>query len=82
MDELENVNHGVLCDALVEVSGTQILFCWIGLKQLAHKHVKHSLVFALTPGIPGGGGGIQPPPLPILYENRPTRIGLKNGLSV
>ena len=31
-DELENVNHGVLCAALVEVSGTQIIFHWIGLK--------------------------------------------------
>ena len=30
--ELENVKHGVLRDALVEVSETQILFHWIGLK--------------------------------------------------
>ena len=32
-DELEYVNHGVLRDTLVEVSGTQILFQWIGLKK-------------------------------------------------
>ena len=46
--ELENVNHGVLRDALVEVSGAQILLHWIGLKKLAYK-----LVFALTSEIPG-----------------------------
>ena len=31
--ELKSVKHGVLRDALVEVSGTQILFHWIGLKK-------------------------------------------------
>ena len=31
-DELKNVNHVVLRGALVEVSGIQILFHWIGLK--------------------------------------------------
>ena len=36
--ELQNVKHGVLRDALVEVSGTQKLFHWIGLKKLVHKH--------------------------------------------
>ena len=54
-NEVENVNHGVLRDALVEVSGTQILFHWIGLKKLAYKNVKHSLICAFTPEIPGGG---------------------------
>ena len=33
-DDLDNVNHGVLCDALVEVSETKILFHWIGLKKV------------------------------------------------
>ena len=52
-DELENVSHGVLRDALAEeVSGTQILLPWIGLKKLACKHVKHGLVCALTYDIP------------------------------
>ena len=32
-DELENVKRGILRDAIVEVSGTQILFHWIGLKK-------------------------------------------------
>ena len=36
-DKLKNVNHGVLRDALVEVSGTPILFNWIGLKILIKK---------------------------------------------
>ena len=38
-DELKNVNHVVLHGALVEVSGTQILFHWIGLKKFVQKHV-------------------------------------------
>ena len=38
-DKLKNVNHVVLRGALVEVSGTQILFHWIGLKYLVQKHV-------------------------------------------
>ena len=38
-DELKNVNHIVLFGALVDVSGIQILFHWIGLKKLVQKHV-------------------------------------------
>ena len=34
-DKLDNMKHGVLRDTLVEVSGIQILFRWIGLKKLA-----------------------------------------------
>ena len=60
-DELENLKHGVLRDALVEVSVTQILFHWIGLKKLANKHVDYSLVCELHPEIPGRGG-IHPSP--------------------
>ena len=59
--ELENVKHGVLHDALVEVSETQILFHWIRLKKLARKHVNYNIVCALYPEIPGGGD--PPPPL-------------------
>ena len=72
------MNHKALCDALVEVSGTQILFHLIGLKTLAYKQVKHSLVCALTPEITGGG--FHPPPflLTILYKNSPTKRGLNS----
>ena len=56
-DELKNVNYGVLHDDLVEVPGTRICFHKIGLKNLAYKHVKNSLVSALSPEIPGGRGG-------------------------
>ena len=35
--EFESVKDGFLRDALVEVSGTQILFHWIGLKKLSYK---------------------------------------------
>ena len=42
--ELENVKHGVLRGALVEVSETQILFHWVGLKNLAYKHVNYNIV--------------------------------------
>ena len=45
--ELENVKHGVLRDALVEVSETQILFHWIGLEKLAYKNVNYNIVCAL-----------------------------------
>ena len=60
--ELENVKHGVLLDALLGVSETQILFHWIRLKKLAYKHVNYNIVCALYPekpdknsptGIPG-----------------------------
>ena len=44
--EFENVKHGVLREALVEVSGTQILFHWIGLKKLASKYVNYNIVCA------------------------------------
>ena len=54
-DVLENVKQGVLRDTLVEVSGTEILFHWIGLKKLAYKHVIYNLDCALYPEIPGGG---------------------------
>ena len=47
--ELQNVKHGVLRDALVEVSETQILFRWIGLKKLVYKHVNYNTVCALYP---------------------------------
>ena len=53
--ERENVKHGVLRDALVEVSETH----WIGLKKLAYKHVNHNIVCAIYQEIPGGGGGIH-----------------------
>ena len=43
-DELENVNR-VLLDALVEVSGTQILFHWIGLKKLPSIHMRNMALF-------------------------------------
>ena len=45
--ELESVKHGVLRDVLVEVSGTQIFFHWIRLKNLAHKHGNYNIVCAL-----------------------------------
>ena len=35
---------------------TRLVFHWIGLKKLVQKHVKHNLVCALSPEIPGGGG--------------------------
>ena len=38
-DELKNVNHVVLCGALVEVSRIQILFHWTRLKKLAQKYL-------------------------------------------
>ena len=38
-DELKNVNHAFLRGALLEVSGIQILFHWIGLKNLVQKRV-------------------------------------------
>ena len=64
--ELKNVKHGVLRDAPVEVSETQILFHLIGLKKLAYTPVNYNIVCALYPEIPGGGGGesITPPPPP------------------
>ena len=49
------VKHGVLHDTLVEVSGTKILFRWVGLKKLANKHVNNNLVCTLCTEIPGGG---------------------------
>ena len=52
--KLENMNHGVL---LVEVPGTHKFVNWIGLKNLAYKHVKYNIVCALYPEIPYGGGG-------------------------
>ena len=52
-DELESVKHGVLRDAHVESSGTQILFQWIGLKKLAHNHVNYNNVCSLYSEIPG-----------------------------
>ena len=63
--ELENVKHGVLHDALVEVSETQILFHWIGLKKLAFNQVNYNIVHS------------APHPQPILDKNSPTGIGLK-----
>ena len=48
--EVESVKHGVLLDALVEVSGTQLIFHWISLK-----HVNYNIVCALYPKIPWGG---------------------------
>ena len=54
-NELKNVKHGVLCDALVEVTATQNL--WIGLTKLPN----YNLPCALYPEIPmGRGGGIHP----------------------
>ena len=53
--ELENVKHGVLRDALVEVLRNSNPFHWIGLKKLAYKHVNYNIVCALYPEI-------RPPP--------------------
>ena len=72
--ELESVKHGVLRDALVEVSGTQNLFHWIGLKKLVYKYVcelQHSLCIMFRDTIP----------LPILDKNSPTVIGLTNNFT-
>ena len=67
--ELKNLKHGVVRDVLVEVSETQILFHWIGLKKLAYKHVNYNIVCALYPEIPGGGELESPPPSqPILAQ--------------
>ena len=55
--ELESVKHGVLRDALVEVSGTQNLFHWIELK-----NGNYNIVCALYSEIPGGSE-INPPNL-------------------
>ena len=73
--ELENVKHGVLLDVLVEVSETQLLFHWIGIKKLVYKINMWSttLLVNYTPKYQGGGGG----PQPILDKNSPTGIGLK-----
>ena len=49
-NELKNVKHGVLCDALVEVTATQNL--WIGLTKLPN----FNLPCALYSEIPMGGG--------------------------
>ena len=67
-DELKNVNYGVLHDDLVEVPGTRILFHKIGLKNLAYKHVKNSLVSALSPEIPGGRGGFLVYPILVVLD--------------
>ena len=72
------MKHGVLHDALVEVSGTQNLFHWIGLKKLTYEDVNYNIVCALYPEIPGGGVESTPPPQPILDKNSPNRIGLSN----
>ena len=60
--KLKNVKHGVLRDAPVEVSETQILFHLIGLKKLAYTPVNYNIVCALYAEIPGGGGINNPPP--------------------
>ena len=49
--ELENVKHGVLRDALVEVPEIRILFHWIGLKKLDNEHVNYNIICALYPDI-------------------------------
>ena len=46
--ELKNVNHGVHRGALVEVSGTQTIYHWIGLKKMVPKHVKHNLMCIIS----------------------------------
>ena len=69
------MKHGVLRDALVEVSETKILLHWIGLKKLAYKNVNYNIVCALYSEIPGRDG-IHPPPQPILNKNSPTELGL------
>ena len=73
-DELENVNQGVLRDALVDILETQILFHWIGLKKLAYNIVHYHLRYQR------GWGRWNPPPpyLHILDEKRPTRIRFKS----
>ena len=38
-DKLQNMEHGLLRDALVKVSGTQILFRSIWLKKFVYKYV-------------------------------------------
>ena len=42
--ELQNVKHGDIHGALIEVTETQILFHWIGLKKLAYKHLNYNIV--------------------------------------
>ena len=65
--DLESVKHEVLCDALVEVSGTHILFHWIRLKNFAYKHVNYNIVSALYLEIPGGG---STPPQPMYIRKK------------
>ena len=60
-DELENVNQGVLRDALLE---TQILFHWIGLKKLAYNIVHYHLRYQR------GWGRWNPPPLPTYIRRK------------
>ena len=58
--ELQNVKHGDLHGAPIEVTETQILFHWIGLKKLAYKLVNYNIVCGQYPEIPGEG--VDPPP--------------------
>ena len=69
-----NVNHVFLRGALVEVSWSYSIRS--GSKSWSRNmyNVQHHLKCALSPEIPGGGG-IRPPPQPILVRKRPTRIG-------
>ena len=74
--ELESLKHGVLRDTLVEISGAETLFHWIGLKKLANKHVNYNIVCALY-------SKLNPPPQkkkkPIYQtKNSPTGIWLNN----
>ena len=57
--ELQNMEHGVLRDALAKVSETQILFYWIGLKKLAYNMWITTLFVHYIPRYQGGG---LPPP--------------------
>ena len=68
-DELNNVKHGVPLDIHVVVSGTQILFHWIGLKMLTNI----ILVFASYPEIP---------PTYKRRKNRRTALGFTSQISL
>ena len=68
-DKLKNVNHGVLLDVLVEVSGTQFLFHWIGCKNLAYiwRYTSLYMHYLLR-----YQGGVKAPP-PYIKPEQPNK---------
>ena len=73
--ELENVNHGVLIDILVEVLGAQILFHWIRLKKSINMF--NNLVYALCSVILKGRGIKAPLPPTYIRQNKANRDRVK-----